>query len=484
MWLGPHAVQTSNMNDLKQTESSPTTSLARLATRLDWESTPSDVQRRVLLAVRDTLACGVAGYDTPLASMHRQANPINGGGNSQIVGSLISTSAQSAAFHNATAMNAMDFDDTAAVSGHPGAPILGAALAVAQECGASGSELLAAVLTGYEVSARVAVACRPSQLQYLLVHGSQSVLGFGTVAAVGKLLKLDEEGFLNAFGIVAALCPIPVAGKFGWDERQLSWIKDNVNWPAEAGVRAGKLAAHGFPASRTIFDGPRGFWRMVASDQFNPAALLDHNTFYTRSLAFKPYPCCRWMHSAVQACEQAFEHAGRPGQDRIGRITVTTTAAVSSNFGNPSPITMIDAQFSVPHAIAALCMSTPLERWWQKATREEPSALALMRKVSVLEDPEMSDAFIRNGRNVNTIPARVSIELLDGSRYEALCEAPLGVMAEGDDDTTLLMLARKHHALLATKYTDGAIARLLESIDGLPDSTSLDKLSHCLAALH
>lgn len=472
------------MNDKEQIESSPTSSLARLAVGITWDTTPADVQQRVLLAVRDTLACGVAGYDTPLARMHRVSNPVTAGGRSLIIGSTEFASAQSAAFHNATAMNAMDFDDTAAVSGHPGAPILGAALAVAQECGASGPELLTSVLTGYEVAARVAVACRPSHQQYLLVHGSQSVLGFGTVAAVAKLLKLDEEGYRNAFGIVAALCPVPLAGKFGWDERQLSWIKDNVNWPAEAGVRAAKLAAEGFPASRTIFDGPKGFWRMMASDQFDRAPLLDRKTFYTRALAFKPYPCCRWMHSALQAFEGAFADACQPRGDRIAHITVTTTAAVAHGFGNLSPTTMIDAQFSVPHAIAALCLGTPFERWWDQATRERPNARALMSKVNLEEDPAMTKAFVSNGRNVNAIPARVCIELLDGTRHEAFCETPFGVMTESDDDMTHLMLARKHHALFATKYEDEAIDQLLDAIHAIPCSPDLDKLTHCLAALH
>jgi 2-methylcitrate dehydratase PrpD len=377
-------------------------------------------------------------------------------------------------------MNALDYDDTAAVSGHPGAPILAAALAVAQEQGSSGTQLLEAVLAGYETAARVAAACRPSHAQYELVHGSQSFMGFGTCAAVGRLLKLDLDGMRRAFGIVGALSPIPVAGKFGWDEEQLSWIKDNVNWPAEAGVRAGHLAAAGFPASGTILDGDKGFWRMVASDHCDPTLFGEPDRFYTRDLALKPYPCCRWLHSSLDAFLEAYVCAQSPKVEEIRHVQISTTLSVARSFGSNSPSTMVDAQFSAPHAISALCHGYPFHLWWESDTRTSPSAMSMMNKVFVLEDRQMTTEFLSSGRNVNRIPARVIIELQNGLVFEASCTVPGGTPGEHSGDYEHLLFARKHQNLLGSRYQPDAVTRLTEALEQLPSAPDLNELTAAL----
>src|SRR5206468_1452885 len=89
----------------------------------------------------------------------------------------------------------------------------------------------------------------------------------GAAAAAARLLGLGYEEMLCAFGLAGAFAPLPHEAKFGWNEDQLSWVKDNVAWPAEGGVRAALLAASGFRATRTILDGDRGLWRMLGSDR-------------------------------------------------------------------------------------------------------------------------------------------------------------------------------------------------------------------------
>ena len=95
------------------------------------------------------------------------------------------------------------------------------------------------------------------------MYGSGTVQTFGAAAAAARLLRLDAEATLGAFGLAGGFAPLPHEAKFGWDEERLSWIKDNVAWPAEARVRAARLAARGFRATRTILDGERGLWRMT-----------------------------------------------------------------------------------------------------------------------------------------------------------------------------------------------------------------------------
>lgn len=453
--------------------------LATLACGVDWPSAPEDVKTRLLMAVRDSIACGIAGSVTSLARIHRSANDIRGEGECTIIGTGQKAGVAAAAFHNATAINALDFDDTASVSGHPGAPVFAAAYAVAEREGSSGRELLSAILTGYEVAARVAVSCRPSPEQYAMVHGSQCFLGFGTVAAAGRLLKLDERQMARAFGIVAAITPIPVASKFGWDEGQLSWIKDNVNWPAEAGVRAAYLAANDFPASETIFDGERGFWRMIASDRFDGDALVDAETFYIRSLAFKPYPCCRWLHAAAEAFDLCLEQAGQPMATEVERIKIETTKGVASTFGAKRPKTMIDAQFSAPFTVGALANRIAKTDWWREETIRSQAIQNVMDAVDLVEDPAMTTSYFGSGRNVNRIPARVTMRLSDGREFAATCLVPSGTAGRSatsaDDDDK--MLSTKHRLLYDPYLSSQQTDRLMHALASLPVSQTLERLS-------
>ena len=456
--------------------------LATLACGFDWPSAPEDVKTRLLMAVRDSIACGIAGSVTSLARIHRSAISSVGEGECTIIGTGQKTSVAAAAFHNATAINALDYDDTASVSGHPGAPVFAAAYAVAERERASGPELLSAVLTGYEVAARVAVSCRPSPEQYALVHGSQCFLGFGTVAAAGRLLKLNERQMARAFGIVAAITPIPVAGKFGWDEAQLSWIKDNVNWPAEAGVRAAYLALIDFPASETIFDGERGFWRMIASDRFDGDALVDSETFHVRDLAFKPYPCCRWLHATAEAFDLCLEQAGQPAPTEIERIEIETTKGVASTFGTKRPQTMIDAQFSAPFTVGALAHRIAKTDWWREQTIRSEAIQNVMDVVDIVENPSMTATFLNSGRNVNRIPARVTMQLSGRREFTATCLVPLGTAGRSgtsaEDDEA--MLTAKHRLLCEPYLSAHQTDLLMNAVASLPGTDTIEHFSVAL----
>ena len=460
----------------------PTAALAELAAHHRWDDLPADVRERVLFAVRDALACAVGGSQTDLAQIHRAALGVAPAHEATVVGVDERGAAPSAAYHNATAINAMDWDDTARHSGHPGSVVVSAALAVAERQKATGPAFLAAVAAGYEVALRVGAACRPSPAQYDLVHGSGSFLALASAVAAGRLLDLDAGGLARAMGIAGPLSPVPSAGKFGFDEAQLSWIKDNVSWPAEAGVRAALLAAAGFPASRALLDGERGFWRMVASDRFDPDVLADPGVFHVRDLAFKPYPCCRWLHATLDAAATVLAREDARDVAEIAGIRVESTRAVAAAFGNRRPPTMVDAQFSAPHAVAALVAGIPLVDWWRAEHRSSAPMLALMDRVEIAEDPELTAAYLRDGRNVNRLPARVRFRFAGGHEAVAFCDHPMGTPrtdgpAMPDEREHF---AAKHRALLALAPGAGAAA-VLAAVDALPSAPSVAPLARLLA---
>jgi len=469
----------------------PTLALARILAAIDFPALGPDIQARTIEAVHDALACAVGGARTDVAVLYRAAlgtdGPAQGGATVIGSGAVRATTPALAAWHNAAAINAMDYDDTARVSGHPGASVVAAALAAAEATGAGGAAFLAGVVAGYEAAFRVALAFRPTPERYALVRGSQCFLPFGAAAAAGRVLGLDAEAMARAFGIAAAHAPVPSAGKFGFDEPQLSWHKDLVHQPAEVGVRSAFLAARGYPASRTVLEGEKGYWRMIASDRNAPEELLGAELRGVRELSFKPYPCCRWLHAAMDAAQLALKADPRPVA-RLAAVGLETIALVAGTFGNRRPLSMVDAEFSAPHALACLLRGVAHTEWWRAETREGAEAQALMDKVSVREDAALSAAFLAGGRNVNRIPARVTLSWDDGSRQSVLVDFPMGAPGRphygqaGDPLDEAGHMQRKRRALLALALEPSSILAFEQAVASLPAAANLRAIVEPLAA--
>jgi 2-methylcitrate dehydratase PrpD len=441
---------------------SPTGALARFASGLALRDVPPSVVRAVKRLLLDHLGCAAGGSRTPLARAAAAVAAADGGSGATVIGTRQRAAPGPAAFANAMAANALDYDDTGA-TGHPGATLIPAALALAEAEGRSGAELLEAIVAGYEVGARILAGVQPSWERRVEVYGSGTVQTFGAVAAAARLLRLDPEATLSAFGLAGAFAPLPHEAKFGWDEARLSWIKDNVAWPAEGGLRAARLAARGFPATRTILDGERGLWRMMGSDRCDAGRMVRGlgTEWDVLSLSLKPYPCCRWIHSTLDAVgELVARHAVRPGDVR--RVTVRSIEAFARWFHGRRPATMVDAQFSVPHAVAMVLLDRPRAGWWEPANRTDPAVLDLMDRVGLETDPAAQATWV-TVRHSARIPATVVIETSGGTVAAARPHARGGA----DEPLTDAEVERKLRALVEPVVGAPAAARLVERVNAL-----------------
>ena len=441
------------------------------AAGLSLDQVPVDVQVRAKEALRDHLACVIAGSETDLSVLVTQALAAGVDGPAPLLGTRRSTVPGLAAFCNATAANAMDFDDTSG-AGHPGASVIPAALAAAAMNRCDGRHFLEAIIAGYEVGMRVARAIKPSWPRYQQVHGIGSAQVFGAAAAAGHVLGLDQEAMECAFGIAGSMAPVPHAGKYGWNERPLTWVKDNVSWPAENGFRAATLARAGMPANRTILDGDKGFWVMAGSDQFEPSSLEDYGGFELVRLSFKPYPCCRWLHTTLDAldrlqreCDLRFE--------AVESVEVDTTQTLAEQFVDRTPQTMVDAEFSLPHAVSMKLMRVDVTEWWMAANRFGPKVLQMMARVRARHDPTLTQRYLDAGRQNGCIPSRVRVVLAGGQRLESYEEVALGEPVNPLSEEAQL---DKFHRLTARAMDDEARMTLLERLVTLEALGSVDQL--------
>jgi 2-methylcitrate dehydratase PrpD len=379
------------------------------------------------------------------------------------------------AYANASAMNAQDYDDTGR-SGHPGSSIVPAALALGEKLGKDGQAIILACVTGYEIGIRVARAIEPSWERYRQIHGIGTAQTFGSMAACAKLLDLDLGSTLNAFGVAGATAPVAHAGKFGWVDKSIAFIKDNVAWPAEAGLRAALLAEMGYEGSESILDGNQGYWVMAGSDQCDFERLTDFSDYEIMNVSLKPYPCCRWIHTTLDALGELVAE-NQFDLTEVERVDVFSTQALADYFGRTDPRTFVDVQFSIPCALALELSDIPYSVWYRPENWKNPKVLELASRVSVSMEIEYQDLYLELGRASSRIPARVEITIKGGDKFVRYCD-----VASGSPEKPMHPQARKTKVLdltderLSTESQVNLI-REVENLDGIDD------IRHVLAEL-
>src|SRR5688500_17239563 len=193
----------------RTTMSAITRELARFVTGLSYDALPPEVRARAKARALDLVGIMLRARSdaesTP--SMVAAATRLGfAGGACTVIGDAQGYTPPGAAMVNGTLAHSLDFDDTHAPGSlHPSAPIVPAALAAAEMTNVHGKALIAAVVAGYEVQIRLALALDPAAHYDRGFHPTATCGAFGAAAAAGRLLGLDEEGCVNAFGIVLSM---------------------------------------------------------------------------------------------------------------------------------------------------------------------------------------------------------------------------------------------------------------------------------------
>jgi 2-methylcitrate dehydratase PrpD len=402
--------------------------IAEYSVNLSFDKIPKEAINKVKLLIADNIGCAIRG---PTNLLGRKAveltKELGGAPEATIFGTDLKSNCVQAAFVNSILANSMDYDDISPV-GHPGSTIIPAALAIAERIGASGKELITAVTAGYEVCERVGLACRATQARYEQVHGLGTHQVFGAAVAVGRLLELNVDEMLSALGIAGAWAAMPHSGKFGnplRKGRQVSFVKDNVSRPAEAGLLAALLAKKGWIGNKSIFDGEKGFWVMAGSDRFRPEFLLNLNDFKVMKVSFKPYPACRWVHTSLDALiELIRDHKFKP--EEIKRVIVHSIRPIAEGFGNQNPANVVDAVFCVPYPLTMVLYQVPRSQWYLDENLKSSKYIEMAAKIEVEFDPEAQRKFESQETVADLIPTTLEVILKDGKKYSNYKEVPKG----------------------------------------------------------
>ncbi len=317
-------------------------------------------------------------------------------GNAGVFGDSARYTPAGAALLNGALGHSLDFDDThAAGSLHPGAPVIPAALAAAEMAGASGAETLAAIIAGYEVTCRIALALPAGAHYDRGFHPSATCGAFGAAAAAARVFGLDAEGVASALGIALSQSAgsLQFLANGAWTKRF------QVGWAAMAGLTAAALAREGFKGASEALEGKHGFLAAYAPAPDPARALVAlGEEFELMRTAVKPYPSCRYGHAGIDAALALRAKHGFKAAE-IDAVTLGLPRAGMLLIGAPlaqkrDPRNVVDGQFSGPFVIAC-ALARGAMGWDSYRLLDDPEIRALMARVTPVEDPGIEAEFPR-----------------------------------------------------------------------------------------
>ncbi len=329
----------------------PAAQLAAFAAGLRFDAIPAPVVRFAENLLVDWFGSAVAGHGSrPVETMARFAQGMGPAqGPSEVIVSRQSSSPYLAAMANAAASHVAEQDDVHNGSVfHPATVVFPPAVAVAQAVGASGQQLIAASVAGYEVGIRVGEFLGRSH--YKVFHTTGTAGTLAAAAAVGNLLGLNAGQMQHAFGSAGTQS----AGLWEFlrtaaDSKQL-----HTAHAAGAGLMAAYLAQDGFTGAADIFSGPQGMAAGMSRDA-DPARLIDGlgNRWATAETSFKWHASCRHTHPAADALLAVMQAHGLQAGDMAQVVTHVHQGAIDVLGPVITPATMHHSK-SIMYTVLAL----------------------------------------------------------------------------------------------------------------------------------
>ena len=416
---------------------------------------PANVLERTRWVIADSLPVIATGMQQPeMQSLLRQHKP--GAGTAWVIGARQRAGALDAALLNGTAGTWLELNEGNLIAkGHPGIQVVPAAIALAQESGASGAELLMAVAVGYEVSSRIS---RAAQMKISVhPHGTWGTLG--AAVAAGRLKGFDEPRMLELINVSATM-GMATSRQTLLDGATVRNIFTGHS--GYMGLMAARLVECGFTGET---DSPASIYGKVLADGFDPATTVENlgREWILAQGYFKLHPTGRYVHSAIDALEDLLSRSGKLDIGSIARIEVKAyrlaamlaQKRVTSSFG---------ARFSVPFALATILYhgGSGLAPFEQAAVENE-TVQALAARVEVEEDASYTARY----------PAEqvcdLRIVLSGGTVLEGRCTITKG---EPTKPHSPAQLEEKFLLLGAPVWGEATARRLLEGcmrLEELPD---------------
>lgn len=415
----------------------------------------------LLVGLRGTVSEDVAAVADGIKKAMRAAE-----GRSTVWGNRHTLAPAIAAFINGTAAHAFEFDDFGGC-GHSSAVVVPAVCAIADEIRADGMQVLRALAAGYDLAARVTAAMGGYRAHNDRGWHSTATCGtFGAAAGAAAMLGLSKHEFISALGISGS----HAAGTWSFLVDGTATKRLHPGKAASNGVVCAYLAQSGVSGPRYVMEAKwGGFLPTYGGEEVDPQAIVRGlgEEFGVMTAGIKPFPCCRGLHSSVEALLDILAENSVTADD-IDRIIVHGAARTQRQFANWEVKTILDGQFSLPYTMATVAVSgkATLDEFVPLRNKDEKVA-SLMKRVEVLADRELGPYEEPD----------VEVRLRDGSVFTKHVPISMGAAARPLSEK---VLSQKHDALGLSLLGEVAYAKLRQMIADLENVRDFSEISDLL----
>ncbi len=370
------------------------------AARLPHASVPSHVRQAARWHIVDTIGVCIAGAD-PFEESGKAARELaekwRAESGATVFGVGIGCRPEASALINGALAQALEMDDKHGSSlARPGATVIPAVLAIAEERNLPLEDVVTAVVVGYEVMIRLGFVAGKRFLERGY-HTSSLIGAFGTVCAVGRLLRRRPDEIVDALGIAGTFASgIQEATRTGSTSKIL-----HGGWCAHSGIIALDLATAGITGPSSVFEGKYGFFQTHLApikgelDWVKPAEGIG-TRWYLPETAYKPYPCCQLLHAFIDAAKAMRVDFAREGVSpqaitRIsGRLAEPGLTLVTEPIERKrAPEHPHEARFSLPFTLAAALLHGDVDiETFRPGRLKDPDIRSLATLVEFGEDAE------------------------------------------------------------------------------------------------
>lgn len=449
----------------------------KLFARTKYDDIPDEAKHAAKVEVVDSLGAAVGGSSKPgIPELVDMAKELGGTEQSTVIAYGMKCPAPNAAQVNASMVHALDYDDghqSALV--HIGCVAIPTAFAVAERMGKkSGKDFLTALALGHDFECRLGMASRPNSSLATSGWHPTAIYGYFSAAAIsGILMGLDEEKMINALGIAYHQS----AGNGQCVNDGAMTKRMGPGLAARGGITAALMAERGITGAHNILEGGYGVFNVYHGGDYDRNILLADlgKRFEGANIGFKPYPCCGFTHSYIDAV-LALQEKYNIKAEEVKEITAIG-GKHSFDLTQPpevkrAPRNIIDSQFSVPWSTATALVKgrVSLEDFTLDAIKDK-KVLEAAAKVTGVLDESMN----RHGVG----PGKLVVKMNDGTTYEEYIEHCLGSVERPmtfEDCANKLRNVASSSVKLFSNDTLEKVINLTARIEELDDVTQIIRL--------
>lgn len=446
--------------------------LARFSSELRYEDIPGEVVEKAKRLVLDTIGVCVGSTQIDFgASAIKLVSAWGGAPQASLVGAAAKVPVHHAAFCNGVLGHGQDYDDTHTESVvHPSAALVPVALAAGEAVGASGKDVLSALVAGLEATIRIGM---PALNRFHLrgFHTTSIAATFGAALVTARLTGTDLARTIDAVGVGGSFTSgllecIPAAS----GAKRL-----HAGWSGLCGVVAAQMAEVGFSGPSTVFEGKLGVYNsFLRGEALDLDVIFDGLGEHWETLDVRPklYPCCHYLQAFLD-CAAVLRQEYAIDPSNVERIDCRVAPGAVNIVCEPwqkklEPVTGYDTRFSLPFAVAVMLAEGKAGvQEFAPESIANPVVKALMPLVRYEADAKYE---------VKDMPAWIELTLADGRR---LVHEVAQVRGDARNPVPLSELMRKFHA--TTECLDAAEShRMAEHILGLEQAADLSALASCM----